>query len=130
MIAEAINAAVAALEAEGLRVAVRSGDITPPVCYLQVGLISSAGQPFSGGVTLTLYVYYIPVRGVDNLPSDSDALDRIYAALESLAIADLVTTRTTITVANETWPCYRADLPALAIQSATAPLEARSWQPS
>ena len=117
MIAETVNDAAAALEAQGLRVATRSNDITPPVCYLHIGLVTSAGEVFSGGVTLTLYVYYIPIRGLDNLPADAAALDAIYTALEPMAVADLITTRTSVTLGGDTWPCYRADLPALALKT-------------
>jgi hypothetical protein len=118
MIADTITAVVDALTAAGLRVAERYGDITPPVCYLQIGTVSTAGGVLAGATVTTLYVYYIPVRGVDNLAGDAGGLDRLFAAVTPLAVADLVATRTSVTVNADTWPCYRADLAVLATETA------------
>jgi hypothetical protein len=115
VISDTVAEVVAALEAAGLRVAERSGDITPPVCYLQLGQVTNAGTMLAGGILTTLYVHYIPVRGLDNLAGDAEALDALYAALGPLAALDLVATRTSVTITNDTWPCYRADLTALAV---------------
>jgi hypothetical protein len=117
-IREAADDLVAALEAAGLRAAVRDGDITPPVVYLQIGTVSDAGAVLSGGTVVVFYVYYLPIRGIDNLAGDADALDAIYGALEPLAWAELAATRTSVTIKNETWPCYRLDV---ALMSAPAP---------
>lgn len=115
MIADTVADVVAALEGAGLRVAERAGDITPPVCYLQLGQVTTAGTVLAGGVLSVLYVHYIPVRGLDNLAGDAAALDALFAALAPLAATDLVATRTSVTITNDTWPCYRADLSALAV---------------
>lgn len=115
MIADSIAAAVTALEAEGLRVAVRSGDLTPPCCYVQLGGVSDDGAPFSGGLVSTLWVYWVPVRGVENLTADAAALDSLYAALTPLTMSTLTATRTSLTVSNDTWPGYRADVSLLAL---------------
>jgi hypothetical protein len=113
VISDAIAAMIEALEAAGLRVAERSGDITPPCCYLHIGSVTDAGGPLAGGVTVTVYVFYIPVRGVDTLIADAQALDALYAALAPLTAAELACTRTSVTVNNDTWPAYRADVAAL-----------------
>ena len=109
---------VATLEAGGLRTAVRDGDITPPVVYIQIGTVSDAGAVLSGGTVVMFYVYYIPIRGIDNLAGDADALDALYTALTPLAWAELAGTRTSVTIKNETWPCYRLDV---ALMAAPAP---------
>jgi hypothetical protein len=118
VIVDALNAVVAALEAEGLRTSLRSGDITPPVCHLQIGQVAENGSVLVGGVVVTFYVHYIPVRGVDNLAGDADALDAVYRALAPMAVTDLVTVKTSVTVYNDTWPCYRSDLAAMALATA------------
>jgi hypothetical protein len=115
VIADAITAAVSALEAQGLRVAVRSGDLTPPCCYVQLGSVSDDAVPLAGGLISTLWVYWVPVRGVENLPADGAALDALYAALTPLTMSTLTVTRTSLTVSNDTWPGYRADVSLLAL---------------
>ena len=94
-VAAAVAELVAALEGTGLRVAVRDGDITPPVVYVRIGTVSDAGAPLAGGTLCGFYVYYIPIRGVDNLAGDAEALDALYAALSPLAWADLNATAST-----------------------------------
>jgi hypothetical protein len=115
VIAESITAATDALEAQGLRVAVRSGDLTPPCCYVQLGGVTDDGGPLAGGLVSTLWVFWLPVRGVENLPADAAALDSLYAALTPLTMATLTVTRTSLTVSNDTWPGYRADVSLLAV---------------
>ena len=80
---------VTALEAAGLRVAQRDGDITPPIVYVGRGTLTDAGAPLAGGRILGAYLYYIPVRGVDNMTGDLEALDTIYDALTPIAWAPL-----------------------------------------
>lgn len=101
-----------ALEAEGLRVARVSSDITPPVCYLKVGATTGAGAVLAGGKVVTVWVYYIPVRGVDNPTAEGAALDALHRALAPLGVADLTTSWTSLTLQSDTWPCHRADLTA------------------
>lgn len=109
---------VAALEATGLRVAIRDGDITPPVCYIHLGTGSDAGAPLAGtGLSLS-YVYYIPIRGIDNLFGDAEAIDTIVAALAPIAWAEITWTWTSTTVKNETWPCYRFDVSLAGLDAA------------
>jgi hypothetical protein len=115
MIADTVTELVDALEAAGLRVAVRAGDITPPAVFVQVGNVTDAGGILAGGLVATFYVHLIPIRGIDNLAGDAQLLDTLLAVLRPLAVAQLVCTRTTVTINNDTWPCYRADLPALAV---------------
>ena len=112
-VADAVAAAVARLSAAGLSVAVRSGDLTPPCVYVQIGTVSDAGAVFHGGTSTTLWVYYVPVRGVENLDGDAAALDALFYALSPLATAEVIATRTSLTVSNDTWPAYRADCPTL-----------------
>lgn len=107
----ALEVLTAALEAAGLRVAVRDGDITPPVVYVRIGAVSDMGAPLAGDTVTTFWVHYIPVRGVDNLTGDADALDRIYAALSPLTSAELAATASSVTAKGEPWPCYRIDAP-------------------
>lgn len=111
----AVSAAlvVDALTAAGLRVAIRDGDITPPVSYIRIGQVSNAAITLAGGTSTLLYVYVIPIRGVDTLAGDADLLDQVYAALSPLAAADLVATATSLTIRTDTWPCYRFDLTVL-----------------
>ena len=45
----------AALSAAGLRLAVRDGDITPPVIYLRIGQVTDSGQVLAGGTVTTMY---------------------------------------------------------------------------
>lgn len=106
---------VAALEDAGLRVAVRDGDITPPVVYVRIGTVSDLGGPLAGALTTVFYVYYIPIRGVDNLAGDAAALDQIYAALSPITWAELTATASSVTVKNETWPAYRLDVALAAV---------------
>jgi hypothetical protein len=108
-IANGVAVVVEALESAGLRTAVRAGDITPPVFYIQIGATTGAGVPLAGGVATTLWVFYIPIRGIDNLAGDSTELDAAYFALEPLTIAELTGTRSSLTVGNETYPAYRLD---------------------
>ena len=102
---------VDALVAAGLRVAVRDGDITPPVCYVEVGTTDTAGVPLIGGTIAVFYVHYIPVRGVDNLEALTQAIDAINGALTPIAWANITGTRTSVTVKNDSWPCHRFDVP-------------------
>jgi hypothetical protein len=107
----ALATLTAALEAAGVRVAIRDGDITPPVAYVRIGAVSDLGAPLDGDTVTTFWVHYIPVRGVDNLAGDADALDRIYAALSPLTTAELATAASSVTAKGEPWPCYRLDVP-------------------
>jgi hypothetical protein len=109
-IAAALAEVVAAVEAAGVRVAIRDGDITPPAVYIRIGSVSDQGVPLAGGTMTGFYLYFIPIRGVDNLAGDADTLDALYAALAPLAWADLTATASSVTVKNDTWPCYRLDL--------------------
>jgi hypothetical protein len=118
-VAAAVDELVDALEAAGLRVAVRDGDITPPCVYVRIGTVTEAGAPLSGGQVTLFYVYLIPIRGVDNLAGDADALDSVYAALSPLAWAEIVTTATSVTVRNDTWPCYRLDVSLAGLSGAS-----------
>ena len=114
-LAVALAQTVAALEGAGLRVAVRDGDITPPVVYLKLGTATDEGGPLEGSRLAVFYVHYIPIRGIDNLAGDADALDAIYDALGPIAWAALTATATTVTVKNDSWPCYRLDLSTAAM---------------
>jgi hypothetical protein len=118
-VADSAAELVAALEAAGLRVAVRDGDITPPVVYIRIGTGSSIGGSLAVPATTVFYVYYIPVRGVDNLTGDAAALDTVMEALTSITWAEVTFTASSVTVKNETWPCYRLDV-ALAATAATS----------
>lgn len=113
MIAEAVDAAVAALRAQGLVVAVRSGDLTAPCIYVQIGGATDAEVTLAGGLVTTLWVYWIPVRGVENLAGDAAALDKVFLALAPLTYAATAATRTSLTVSNDTWPGYRVDVSIL-----------------
>lgn len=115
MISDAVAAVVEALEAAGQRVAVRAGDITPPVFYIRIGTVTDAGVTLEGGTVTMFWIHYIPVRGFDNLPGDAAALDAAYDALGPLAMAEIATSATSVTVSNDTWPCYRLDVPVLAV---------------
>jgi hypothetical protein len=108
--AGAVVDVINALEAAGLRTAVRGNDITPPVVYVLIGAGTSAGTVLAGTSMATLYVYYIPIRGSDNTADDADGLDAVEAALFPLVWADLVMTgQTSVTVRSDTWPAYRFD---------------------
>ena len=106
----ALEEITAALEAAGLRTALRAGDITPPVVYVRAGTGTEDGTPLTGTLLHTLYLYYIPVRGVDNLAGDAAAIDAICAAVAPLTWAPLTYTSSSVTVLNDTWPCYRFDV--------------------
>lgn len=118
-VAAAVVELVAALESTGLRVAVRDGDLTPPVVYVRIGTVSDAGAPLAGGTMTVFYAYYIPIRGVDNLAGDADALDALFAALSPLAWADVAATASSVTVKNDTWPCYRLDVSTAGLSALT-----------
>lgn len=110
-VAASVAALVDALEGAGIRVAVRSGEITPPVVLIHIGTISDSGVNLGGSATLTtFYAYYIPVRGVDNLMGDAEALDAIYAALDPIVWAPVSAAAASVTVKTDTWPCYRLDV--------------------
>jgi hypothetical protein len=113
---------VTALGAAGLRVAVRDGDITPPVVYIRIGTASDAGGPLTGSPMTVFYVHYIPIRGVENLAGDADALDTIFAALTPLTWTELTATNTSVTVKNDSWPCYRLDAALPGVTAAAAAL--------
>ena len=119
-ISAAVLAVVDALETAGLRVAVRDGDLTPPCVYIKIGTTTDAGVPLTGGVLTTFYVYYVPVRGVDNLAGDAAALDQIYEALTPLTWTALAATASSVTVKNDTWPCYRLDVATVGLSPAAA----------
>lgn len=110
----------AALSAAGLRLAVRDGDITPPVIYLRIGQVTDSGQMLAGGTVTTMYAFVIPIRGIDNLDGDAKLLDRALVALAPLSSATLTATETSVTVRNDTWPCYRFDVPILETSPLTA----------
>ena len=118
-ITAALADVVAALEASGLRVAVRDGDITPPCVYIRIGTVSDQGAVLAGGTLTQFYVYFIPIRGVDNIGGDAEALDTLYAALSPIAWANLTATASSVTVKNDTWPCYRLDLSVAAAAAIT-----------
>ena len=113
--AAAFAEVTAALEAAGLRVATRDGDITPPCVYMGRGTATDAGGPLSGGRVAVFYLYYIPIRGVDNLAGDYQALDTIYDALAPVAFAELTATWSSMTVKNDSWPAWRIDTAFLAV---------------
>jgi hypothetical protein len=115
MIADSVAAAVAALRAEGLVVAVRSGDLTPPCVYVQIGTAADAEGILADGTITGLWCYWIPVRGVENLDGDAAALDSMFAALRPLGAAAITATRTSLTVSNDTWPGYRVDVSVIAV---------------
>jgi hypothetical protein len=112
-VAVTVALVVDALTAAGLRVAQRDGDITPPVTYIRIGQGTNGAITLAGGTSTVLWVYVIPVRGVDNLAGDADLLDIVITALEPLAAADLPYVSTTLNIRSETWPCYRFDLTVL-----------------
>ncbi|HZZ55697.1 MAG TPA: hypothetical protein VFE26_15600 [Trebonia sp.] len=109
---------VAVLEAAGVRVAQRDGDITPPVVYIGRGTLTDAGAPLAGGRILGAYLYFIPVRGVDNMAGDLETLDVIYDALSPIAWAPLNATWSSVTVKSDTWPCWRIDMSAASVTTA------------
>jgi hypothetical protein len=109
-VSAAVSAVVAALGAAGQRVAVRGQDVTPPVCLVRIGSTTDAGPPMTGGIATTLWVFYVPIRGIDNLAGDAAALDDIYQALGPMTVAELAATASSVTVANETYACYRLDV--------------------
>lgn len=118
-IAAAAAQLVAALEAAGLRVAVRDGDLTPPCVYVpRPGTTSDAGVPLAGGRLAVFYVYYVPIRGVDNLAGDCAALDAIYDAVTPISFAEVAGTFSSVTVKNDSWPCYRLDVSMLGVPAA------------
>jgi hypothetical protein len=112
-VAVTVAEVVDALAAAGLRVAVRDGDITPPVSYIKLGQGTDATITLAGGTSTVLWVYVIPVRGVDNLAGDADLLDIVLAALAPLSAAALTWVSTTLNIRSDTWPCYRFDLTVL-----------------
>lgn len=112
-VAVTVAEVVDALTAAGMRVAVRDGDITPPVTYITIGQVSDAAITLKGGTSTLLYVYVIPIRGIDNLAGDADLLDQVFAALGPIAAAALTATRTSLTIRSDTWPAYRVDLTVL-----------------
>ena len=118
--AAAFQAIVDVLEAAGLRVAVRDGDITPPCVYVGRGTGTSAGAPLAGGRVLGAYLYFIPVRGVDNLAGDYETLDLMFDALDPIAWTDLTATWSSVTVKNDSWPCWRVDTSALGVPATLA----------
>jgi hypothetical protein len=120
MIREALTMVAEALAGEGLRVAYRAGDLTPPVVYVRIANTEDAGVMFAGGLVVTFACYYIPIRGVDNAEGDADALDAIFRALRPLAVTALAAPYGSVTINQETWPCYRADLAALALEPSEA----------
>jgi hypothetical protein len=122
-VAAAVAELVDALTAAGLRVAVRDGDITPPVVYVRIGTVGQTGIPLSGGQLTLFYLYVIPVRGVDNLAGDADLLDQVYAALEPIAWTEITATATSLTVRNDTWPGYRLDVSVAGLSTASTELE-------
>jgi hypothetical protein len=115
---EAYADVVAALEGAGLRVAQRDGDITPPVVYIGRGTLTDAGAPLAGGRILGCYLYLIPIRGVDNMAGDLEALDVIYTALSPIAWGPLQSTWSSVTVKSDTWPCWRIDMTAASVTAA------------
>jgi len=98
---------VAALEGEGLRVAQRSTDVTPPCVY--VWRWSAADQAtLAGGHRSGFGVHWIQVRNVDNPDADDAALQSILDAAGPLS-SDLVElVESSVMVGEVPWPCYRA----------------------
>jgi hypothetical protein len=117
-VAAALSDLLAALEGSGLRVAVRDGDITPPVVYVRIGTVSDAGAVLAGGTMTGFYLYYIPIRGVDNLTADAESLDVIYRAVTPIAWSEVAATATSLSVKNDSWPCYRLDVSCMAVTAA------------
>jgi hypothetical protein len=115
-----VDEVVAALEAAGVRVATRAGDITPPVVYVQIGTVGETGMPLAGGLVAGLYLYVIPIRGVDNVAADADLLDTVMGAVGPIGVTETTATRTTVTVTGDLWPCYRVDLTAMSTATAGA----------
>ena len=111
---------VTTLEDAGLRVAVRDGDLTPPVVYIpHLGNMTDAGGPLNGSRVATFYVYVIPIRGPANLTADADTLDRVYDALTPITWADLTGAWSSVTVGSDTWPCYRLDVALAGLDALT-----------
>jgi hypothetical protein len=123
-VADTAAAVVAALEAAGLRVAVRAGEITPPVVLVEAGTGSDIADPLplEGATITTFWLHYIPIRGVDNLFGDAEALDTILAALSPVAWAPITWSKTSVTVRNDTWPGYRLDVALAGTTAPAAPL--------
>jgi hypothetical protein len=111
-----LAALTAVLEAAGLRVATRSGDITPPVVLIEaVGTTTDEGGTLIDSHAGVWYVYFIPIRGVSNLAADCDALDAIYTAIAPITVGPTTSVWSSVTVNNDTWPARRFDIPLAGI---------------
>jgi hypothetical protein len=100
------------LEAAGLRVATRAGDITPPVVFIETcGTTTDEGGTLVDSYAGVWYVYWIPVRGVSNLAADCEALDTVYPAISPITVAATTSVWSSVTVNNDTWPARRFDIP-------------------
>jgi hypothetical protein len=109
-IAAALDTLTEALEAAGLRVALRPGDITPPVVYIRIGSGTDTGGPLENARVATFYAYAIPVRGAESTLGDAAMLDTVYQALTPITWEALPFTNSSVTVGTDTWPCYRFDV--------------------
>ena len=78
--------------------------------YLQIGTGTDDGVTLTGTLLHTLYLYWIPIRGIDNLAGDAAAIDAIDGAVSPLTWTPLTSTASSVTVKNDTWPCYRFDV--------------------
>ena len=109
MRAEALADVVDALGGRRAR-AIRDG-ISPRRVFF-VELRQRSRRTLAGDRLTMLYVYLIPVRGVDNLADcDAERLDAVHQAVAPIAWADVTSTTSSVTVNNDTWPCYRVDVP-------------------
>jgi len=105
---DALTALTDALRAHGLRVALRPGDLTPPCVLVQLWGPSDTGELIDP-LTTTFVTYAIPLRGTDDTPADCALMDTVIAALSPVTLDAVTFTRTTVTVTDTSWPCYRAD---------------------
>ena len=104
--AEARAAVLAALTGQGLRVAGRGADITPPCVYVKRRGTASMEVMLAGGARSIFAVHWIPIRGVDDPAGEDDAHARILAALEPLAVETVDLEETSVSVGDTSWPCW------------------------
>lgn len=105
---DALPALTDALRAAGCRVALRAADLTPPCVLVQLWGTSDAGELIDPR-TATFVIFYVPLRATDDAAGDCAALDTITDALSALTVEALSFTRSTVTVTDTSWPCYRAE---------------------
>jgi hypothetical protein len=105
--ADARAALLAALGAQGLRVANVPADVTPPCVYVKRRGTATDPDILAPGARRSVFaVHWIPVRGVVDPAAEDTAHAAILAACDHVACDTVDLEEATVAIGDQSWPCW------------------------